>query len=84
MNERHDRIAEASSARFPHALSRLRIGVDPAPGDALVMTLARRHRLSVYDAAYLELARRRGVPLATLDTALAAAAVAEGLVLPGV
>lgn len=32
--------------------------------------LAEKHRLSVYDAAYLELAIRRGLPLATLDNAL--------------
>jgi len=43
------------------------------------MALARRHRLTVYDAAYLELAQREGVPLATLDGALAAAARAEGV-----
>jgi len=36
--------------------------------DAL-MQLARTHRLTVYDAAYLELAQRRGVALATLDVA---------------
>ena len=43
------------------------------------MALARRHRLTVYDAAYLELAQREGVPLATLDGHLAAAATAEGV-----
>ena len=39
--------------------------------------LARRHGLTLYDAAYLELARRRDIPLATLDDALRAAASAE-------
>ncbi|HJW78510.1 MAG TPA: type II toxin-antitoxin system VapC family toxin [Beijerinckiaceae bacterium] len=43
------------------------------------MALARRHRLTVYDAAYLELAQREGVPLATLDGPLAAAARADGV-----
>jgi predicted nucleic acid-binding protein len=43
------------------------------------MSLARRYRLTVYDAAYLELAQRQGVPLATLDGALAAAATAENV-----
>ncbi|MFN8638027.1 MAG: type II toxin-antitoxin system VapC family toxin [Dehalococcoidia bacterium] len=39
-----------------------------------VATLAQERALTVYDAAYLELAIRRGVPLATLDAALARAA----------
>ena len=39
--------------------------------------LAERHMLTVYDAAYLELAQRRRIPLATLDTALIRAANAE-------
>ncbi len=41
--------------------------------------LAERHRLSVYDAAYLELALRRDLPLATLDEALGKAAVQAGV-----
>ncbi len=41
--------------------------------------LAGQHRLTVYDASYLELAIRRRLPLATLDTALARAATAEGV-----
>ncbi|MDE2639483.1 MAG: type II toxin-antitoxin system VapC family toxin [Chloroflexota bacterium] len=43
------------------------------------LELARTHRLSFYDALYLELATRRGAPLATLDRALDRAAVAEGV-----
>jgi predicted nucleic acid-binding protein len=46
--------------------------------------LARRHRLTVYDAAYLELAQREVAPLATLDDALTRAAKAEGVPLVGV
>jgi predicted nucleic acid-binding protein len=45
--------------------------------------LAARHRVTLYDAAYLELARRRDLPLATLDQALRAAAMAEGVPLIG-
>lgn len=41
--------------------------------------LAERHGLTVYDAAYLELAERRRLMLATLDEALARAARAEGI-----
>lgn len=45
--------------------------------------LAERHRLSVYDAAYLELALRRTLPLATLDAELRKAATAEKVSLLG-
>lgn len=45
--------------------------------------LAARHRLTLYDATYLELALRRGLPLATLDRKLRSAASAEGVVLLG-
>ncbi len=48
-----------------------------------VLALARAARLTVYDAAYLELALRRGLPLATLDGDLARAARKAGVpVLP--
>jgi predicted nucleic acid-binding protein len=45
--------------------------------------LAERHRLTIYDAAYLELALRRGLPLATLDRELRSAATAETVQLLG-
>lgn len=45
--------------------------------------LADRHRLTVYDAAYLELAMRRTLPLATLDEALRKAARDENIALLG-
>jgi predicted nucleic acid-binding protein len=45
--------------------------------------LATRHGLTLYDAAYLELARRGDLPLATLDNELRAAALAEGVLLLG-
>lgn len=47
------------------------------------LRLAERHKLTLYDAAYLELAQRRGLPLATLDEALRKAADVEGMVLMG-
>jgi predicted nucleic acid-binding protein len=47
------------------------------------MRLAASHRLTLYDAAYLELAMRRGLPLATLDRELRAAATAENIILLG-
>ena len=48
------------------------------------LRLAARHRLTLYDAAYLELAQRRGLALATLDLELRAAAKAEGVPLLGI
>jgi predicted nucleic acid-binding protein len=45
--------------------------------------LALRHGLTVYDAAYLELALRANLPLASLDAALVRAARAEGVTLIG-
>ncbi len=44
-----------------------------------VLALARAHGLSAYDAAYLELAMREGLPLATEDAALRAAARRVGV-----
>ena len=81
VNERRRRIAESETAAFLLNLSRLRIRVDRAPDENAVLRLARTHRLSVYDAAYLELAQREGLPLATLDTDLQKAAAAEGVAL---
>jgi predicted nucleic acid-binding protein len=78
VNERRRRIAESETAAFLLNLSRLRIRVDRVPDEGAVLRLARTHRLSVYDAAYLELAQREGSPLATLDADLQKAAVAEG------
>ncbi len=47
------------------------------------LQLAIRHQLTLYDAAYLELAKRRGLPLATLDRELRSAAQAESITLLG-
>lgn len=47
------------------------------------LRLAERYKLTIYDAAYLELAMRRGLPLASLDGELRAAAGAAGVVLLG-
>ena len=61
-------------------LQSLPIGVDEAALNqawGATHLLAQKHRLTSYDAAYLELAIRRGLPLATLDKELAAAARIE-------
>jgi len=81
--ERRGRFTEFGTARFLRDISRLAITIDRAPSEHGVLALARRHRLTVYDAAYLELALREGLPMATLDEALAGAARAEGVPLVG-
>ena len=79
VNERRRRIAESDTAAFLLNLSRLRVRLDRLPEPDAVLRLARTHRLSVYDAAYLELAQREGLPLATLDAGLRRAAAGEGV-----
>ena len=74
-------VTEADSQRYIAVLGRLNISVDQATathalGDTL--NLARRHKLSAYDAAYLELSLRTGMPLATLDAGLAKAGATAG------
>jgi predicted nucleic acid-binding protein len=81
VQERRGRLKEPQTASFLAVLRRLPTETDAVPDEASVLNLARRHRLTVYDAAYLELARRRGLPLATLDRRLAAAAAGEGIAL---
>jgi len=83
MGERRGLLTEGRTARFLRELSRLAIIVDGVPDDSGVLTLARRGRLTVYDASYLELAVRKDFPLATLDKALTDAARAEGVSLVG-
>lgn len=79
--ERRNRLSEAQTTRFLKYVSELPIEVDRHPDDTLVLCLARTHRLSVYDAVYLELAQRKALPLATLDGALIKAAQAESVAL---
>lgn len=83
LGERQKRLTERETARFLRDISRLTITIDSSPNEAQVLTLARRHRLTVYDAAYIELAGREALPLATLDEELAAAARAEQVALIG-
>jgi predicted nucleic acid-binding protein len=83
LGERRKRITEAMSAAFIRDLALLRIRLEPPPGGISLMALARERKLTIYDAAYLELAMREGMPLATLDRALEKAAIAEGVALFG-
>jgi predicted nucleic acid-binding protein len=79
LGERRKRATQEQTAGFIAFLSQLPIGLDSLPDDEQVMALARKHGLTFYDAAYLELAQREGVALATLDKELVTAARAEGV-----
>lgn len=83
VNERRGRLTEADTSVFLRNLTRLGVTIDRSPDEDRILTLARRHRLTVYDTSYLELALREAVPLATLDGDLASAATAEKLALLG-
>jgi len=84
--ERRKRITPAETARSLELLRSLNIHLDDAGlglGVDDLVALARSHKLSVYDAAYLSLAMREGIPLATLDRSLARAAQRVGISLLG-
>lgn len=75
--ERRKRLGEADAARFLALLSGLPIVcVQEEPERILreILHLAREHSLSTYDASYLDLAMRSGLPIATSDEALLRAA----------
>jgi predicted nucleic acid-binding protein len=74
VGERRERSTEQRTSFAMDRLARMAIRLAPMPRDADVFALARKHRLTFYDAAYLELAQREGLALATLDDQLAAAA----------
>lgn len=78
--ERRGRVSEFHAASLLHRLQQLPISVEAAPAamDALLAT-GRMHGLSAYDAAYLNLAERQGIPLATLDRGLCGAARTAGV-----
>jgi predicted nucleic acid-binding protein len=84
MAARRNRIDLERATRFSRDLAALPIRIEPPHAPAawyVVIAVATKHRLSVYDAAYLELAERTGLPLATLDSDLRKAALAAGVVL---
>ena len=86
MNVRRGRHDAAFRDAALTDLAMLPISIDPETDQqawGATVRLAARHRLTVYDAAYLELAQRRGLPLATLDKELRDAATAEGVILLG-
>jgi len=83
INERRGRLTETDTADFLRGLNRLPVGIDRSPIESALLALARRHRMTVYDAAYLELAQREGLPLASFDGPLRAVAAPSGVPLLG-
>jgi predicted nucleic acid-binding protein len=79
VNERRGRINERETDLFLRALAQFRIRIDREPEQASVLRMARAQGLTVYDAAYLELAYREKLPLATLDRRLGEAARLMGV-----
>lgn len=77
--ERRGRIPGGGAREALEKVPDLRLVTDQATNLDTALELAFSHRLSFYDALYLELARRRRLPLGTRDTALARATRAEGL-----
>jgi predicted nucleic acid-binding protein len=87
MAERRGRLSVAGLTRSVALLQRPAIAIDAEGserGFRDLLDLARSERLTVYDATYLELALRLGVPLASKDIKLRKAAARLGLALLGV
>jgi predicted nucleic acid-binding protein len=81
--ERRKRISAADAARAIEILLSLPIHADKGNLEDLdaIRLMAWEHKLSAYDACYLELAQRTGLPIATLDHALQAASGKCGVAL---
>ena len=83
MGERRKRSSAADTAHFLAILASLSIEIDRETGlnaCTTTLALARSHNLTLYDGAYLELAMRRNLPIATLDRGLRSAARKAGSV----
>lgn len=73
MAERRQRLDASGIAQAVALFTQLPVSIDPETNEHAgteTLALARQHALSVYDAAYLELALRRGAALASLDQPL--------------
>jgi predicted nucleic acid-binding protein len=78
-SERRGRITRADTDRFLSTFAVLPLEIAPLPSGDGIMALARKHELSIYDAAYLDLALENRASLATLDKKLQGAAIAAGV-----
>lgn len=76
VNERRGRLSAADTAATLADRRQMRIAIDQTHDEGVVIALAREHNLSVYDAAYLEVALRHTLPIASLDQRLLQAALA--------
>ena len=86
MAERRGRIDAPKRQRLAGFLRDLPVVIDDETASlawTVTAQLAARFRLTLYDAAYLELAQRRGLPLASLDQELRDAGTALGISLLG-
>jgi predicted nucleic acid-binding protein len=79
VNERRGRITPSRTAIFLGELSVVPIVIDNAQDSLTVLEIARSYHLTIYDAAYLALALREHIPLATLDKDLRNAGLAAGV-----
>jgi predicted nucleic acid-binding protein len=83
MNERRGRIDAEQTRSAISLLAELPVELDHDCVESTLFYFARQYRLTAYDAAYLELAARFTLPLATLDQEMAAAARAERITVIG-
>ena len=79
MGVRRRRISYADALAFLGSIEKLPIRLADPISHGQVFRLAEQRGLTVYDAAYLELAIREGLPLASLDEALCRAATDSGV-----
>jgi predicted nucleic acid-binding protein len=82
VGERRKRIRQPEIRRFVELVNGLSVVEDRqlfSNTVGNVLPLAREYGLSAYDAAYLDVAARRDIPLATLDSALQKACLAAGI-----
>lgn len=82
--ERRGRLSRSDLARFTQLLAGLPIEIERRTTDGIfdsVLHTAQAQNLSVYDAAYIDLAMRSGLPIASLDARIRAASASVGITL---